>query len=228
MSETYGEARRAQAAAELNRRIKREERLHRTRQRLAIASGVIGILLVAVIALTVAGFAGLLGGAEARGSATDAPQRVVATVASQSATSVPPKIAVKVLPRSGKDSPVSSAVEASAFSSRPTPKLKPMPKLGLRPTPKPALTPMPTTQHFTVELGGSGYVPSLIRASSATPITLTVGKGEGCATGFAVPKLGILKNNSKGPVTFSLGRLKPGTYAYSCEMGMVTGRLVVR
>ena len=228
MRRTHEEARRPQGAAELNRRIEREERLRCSRHRLAIASGTVGIMLAAVLALTVAGFGGLRGRADGRGSAADAPQRAVAIVASKGATSAPPKIAVQGLPGSGTDSPVSSAVEASASSSGPTRNLKPTPKPGLRPTPKPASAPMPTTQHFTIELGSSGYVPSLIRASSATPIRLTVGKGEGCATGFAVPRLGILKNNSKGPVTFSLGRLKPGSYGYSCEMGMVTGRLVVR
>ena len=36
------------------------------------------------------------------------------------------------------------------------------------------------------------------------------------------------KDNSKHAVTFTLGRLKPGKYPYSCAMGMVEGVLVVK
>jgi hypothetical protein len=110
----------------------------------------------------------------------------------------------------------------------------PAPRPAAKPASKPAATPSkkaaatPPKQRYKIGIGGDGYDPSVIRASSASPITLTVGKGDGCAAGFAVPAQGIEMDNSRGPVTFSLGRLKAGTYVYSCSMGMIEGRLVVK
>ena len=83
-------------------------------------------------------------------------------------------------------------------------------------------------QRFTIKIGELGYEPSVIRASAKAPITLSVAKGVGCAAGFYMPSLGVEKDNSSHSVTFSLGKLEAGTYRYTCGMGMVEGRLVVR
>lgn len=82
-------------------------------------------------------------------------------------------------------------------------------------------------QKLSIGIGDVGYEPAVVQASSGRPITLTVGRGEGCAAGFLMPELGITKDNTTGPVTFDLGRLKSGTYRFTCGMGMIEGKLVV-
>lgn len=86
----------------------------------------------------------------------------------------------------------------------------------------------PAAQHFGIAIGAKGYEPSQIVAKAGAPISLTVARGEGCAAGFKMPSLHVSGDNSSGPTTLSLGVLKPGTYAYTCSMGMVSGRLIVR
>ena len=68
----------------------------------------------------------------------------------------------------------------------------------------------------------------MLFGQAKVPITLVVGKGEGCAAGFLVPALGVNVDNSRGPVSIDVGILEPGTYTFSCGMGMIEGRLTVR
>ena len=91
-----------------------------------------------------------------------------------------------------------------------------------------AKRPRAAPQRFDIKIGRTGYEPSTIVAAPGRPITLTVGKGEGCAAGFLIPSLGVSKDNSSGKVAIRLGALKPGTYVFSCGMDMVRGNLVVR
>jgi plastocyanin domain-containing protein len=70
--------------------------------------------------------------------------------------------------------------------------------------------------------------PSSVTVDAGRPVKITVAKGEGCAAGFYMPELGIEKDNSAGPVTFTLDPLDPGTYTYTCGMGMVSGSIVVK
>jgi len=83
-------------------------------------------------------------------------------------------------------------------------------------------------QHFKIAIGRIGYEPSSISAKAGSPVTLTVGKGAGCAAGFNMPELGVRADNSSGSVTIKLGKLKKGSYTYTCSMGMVSGTLRVR
>jgi plastocyanin domain-containing protein len=83
-------------------------------------------------------------------------------------------------------------------------------------------------QRLRIGIGATGYDPETVTAVASRPIVLTVGKGEGCAAGFNLPELDVHKDNSKADVTFSLGRVDPGRYTYTCDMGMVSGTLVVR
>lgn len=104
------------------------------------------------------------------------------------------------------------------------------------PAPDPAPAPAPPApepapaepQRLRIDIGESGYEPFEVKARADAPIVLTVGKGEGCAAGFLIPALDIEKDNSAGPVTFSLGKVKAGTYTFTCGMAMIEGRLVVR
>ena len=98
------------------------------------------------------------------------------------------------------------------------------------PAPRTAVKPAATTasQTFSIAIGTAGYEPSQVVAAAGRPVTLKVGKGEGCAGGFLMPSLGVNKDNSGGPVTVKLGALAAGRYQWTCGMGMVTGTLVIR
>jgi plastocyanin len=90
------------------------------------------------------------------------------------------------------------------------------------PKPKPA-----AVQVVSIAIGASGYEPAAVSVRSGAPIRMTVGQGQGCAAGFLMPQLSISQDNSGGPISFDIGPLRPGTYTFTCGMGMITGRLVV-
>jgi plastocyanin domain-containing protein len=48
-----------------------------------------------------------------------------------------------------------------------------------------------------------------------------------CAASLDSPDLGVHGVLAAGPNTFELPELSPGTYQYSCSMGMYSGRIVV-
>lgn len=83
-------------------------------------------------------------------------------------------------------------------------------------------------QTLSIGIGPNGYEPSTVEARAGVPITLKVGQGSGCRSGFVIPSLGVQQDVSAGPATIQLGALKPGTYPFSCAMNMVKGELVVR
>jgi hypothetical protein len=197
-------------------RLRRSERLasmkagQRRAGILAISLASAGVLLLAAVGIVVAVGTGK---APADEPAPSAP--VIAP-----AVAAVPEIAT---------STDSLAVDVPAEPVIPPPAEKSAAKSASKPAAKPARKPAaaPSKQHFAIGIG-DGYAPSIIRASSASPITLTVAKGDGCAAGFTIPELGIEKDNSGGPVTFSLGRLKAGTYRFACAMDMIEGRIVVK
>jgi len=86
----------------------------------------------------------------------------------------------------------------------------------------------PVVQRVTVKIGTYGYEPSVVEVTAGTPIELTVGRGDGCAAGFLVPDFGIAADNSSGPVTLQLSALQPGSYSFTCGMGMISGEIVAR
>jgi plastocyanin len=189
------------SAGILAKRIERENRRRAERRRsiVLVASLAVGGTLL----LSVAGVAMAV-----RSSPTQVP-----SVAPQPAPSEPTSTAPA-------DSP--GAIASSEPAKKPASKVKPLSK----PRKKPKAS--ESSQHYSIKIGDTGYTPSVVKATSGSPITLTVGKGEGCAAGFTLLSLGIEKDNSEGPVTFSVGRLKPGTYRFACAMDMVEGSLVVR
>jgi plastocyanin domain-containing protein len=88
--------------------------------------------------------------------------------------------------------------------------------------------PAASAQHVTINVAGGGYDPSVVEVVAGRPVTITLGQGQGCATRFLIPSLGIDKDDSAGPVTFDVGPLKPGTYAFNCPMNMYRGQIVAR
>jgi plastocyanin domain-containing protein len=124
--------------------------------------------------------------------------------------------------------PAPKASPATVAPATPKATVTPSTKAQAKPKAPAAKKASSKAQHFDIQIGAAGYEPSVVTAASGRPVTLTVGKGQGCAAGFLMPSLGIDKDNSSGPVTVKLGVLEPGTYGFSCGMGMVQGRLVVR
>jgi len=178
--------------------VEREmRRADRNRRRVIGASLIAGALAAFLILVVIAVALGAQG-ADAR--STPAVQPVPRTVAPSAASAAP-----STTPSAEATAPASTSVAKAT----------------------PAQGAPAATQRFSIRIGSAGYEPSVVTASSDRPISLTVGRGEGCAAGFIMGSLGIEKDNSSGPVTIDLGKLEPGTYAFTCGMGMVEGKLVV-
>jgi plastocyanin len=202
-------------AENLRREMEREEGRHRARRR---AFAGVALMVVAGIALVSVGvalaFRGNPGAAKAAATAAAAAGPEAAVTGSAVSAPEPeakPAVTSPAAPKAAAPMPV----------SKPAPRPKPV-------APSAKTAAKPATKHFDIAIGAKGYEPERIVAKAGVPISLTVGRGEGCAAGFELPALGMHGDNSAGPATLSLGRLKAGTYTYTCSMGMVSGKLVVR
>ena len=86
-------------------------------------------------------------------------------------------------------------------------------------------------QQLRVTLSGSSpyYLPSNeLTVLSGKPVRLEVnGRGGGCRSVFQIPELGVklVLNKEKNITEFT--PKKPGTYTFSCSMGMYRGTLIV-
>jgi len=171
--------------------------------RLAMAVGATAVLLVACLAAV--GFAA--------SQADDA--------------AAPTRTAARSIPDA---EPETRSKQTSVSEPEPEPDPAPAPRVDPAPTPtKPAAqaAPKPALQRLSVSIGDAGYAPDTILARAGTPIELKVGRGDGCAAGFLMPDLGVSADNSSRDVTVQLPALRPGTYAFTCGMGMVSGQLIV-
>ena len=207
------------ASRQLQRTIEREERRRKRLTRALWGAGVLVLLGVVLIS------GGLTVQALRRPASASATSQLLAEVpvpVPLSAAVSEPPVAASAIPEA------KGSVEPA-----PAPKRKAVPKKAAS-TKSSARTPSTNSssstsvQHFAIAIGRAGYEPESITAQSGRSITMTVGKGEGCAAGFNMPKLGVHADNSSGPVTIRLGKVKAGTYIYTCSMGMVSGELVVR
>ena len=216
------------AISRVQRDMERAERHHHRWLKNAVVGGVIGgAFVVALVATVLAGLGRSSASASVPAPSAEAPE---AATADRPAAPAPADTGPAVPdPEAGQGSeegvtvpPVDTPAPVVEPKPEPAPKPKPQPK------PEPDQAANKDTKRLSIRIGGAGYEPSTVTASSDRPISLTVGKGEGCAAGFLMPSLGIDKDNSSGSVTIGLGRLKPGTYGFSCGMGMVQGELVVR
>ena len=84
----------------------------------------------------------------------------------------------------------------------------------------------PQSVHIVVD---GGYTPSLVRVESGRPVRLEFERREssGCTEEVVMPDFGIrtfLPPHRTTPVQFT--PQKPGTYEFTCGMGMVRGRVV--
>jgi plastocyanin domain-containing protein len=84
-------------------------------------------------------------------------------------------------------------------------------------------------QEVAIEVEG-GYAPSAVRVRRDTPVRLVFDRKETnpCSEELVIGSLGVrrfLKPFEK--TTVELGPLSPGTYDFTCGMGMLHGKLVV-
>ena len=71
------------------------------------------------------------------------------------------------------------------------------------------------------------YSPNVIKLKAGTPAEITFSQAAGCTSQVVSKDLGFAEDLSAGPRVVKLGALKKGTYAFSCAMGMVFGKIVV-
>jgi hypothetical protein len=203
----------------MQRRLERQEAARRRqRTQVAVLAGGAALVLAAGAAFGI--------GLRPVAKAAQAPARPItlaADVASEpvthaGATGATPIAVATITPSADATAPVAEPKAAAEPAAKPAP----------RPSQKQGAKPGSTTQRFSIAIGGAGYDPDHILAKTGSPIVLTVAQGEGCASGFGIPQLGLFRDNSSGPVTVRISKPKRGEYTYTCGMGMVTGTLVVR
>jgi plastocyanin len=71
------------------------------------------------------------------------------------------------------------------------------------------------------------YNPNTIKLKAGVPAEVTFSQAQGCTQVVQSTDLGFSEDLSAGPKTVKLQGLQPGTYAFSCGMNMVFGKIVV-
>jgi hypothetical protein len=230
MQPRVAETSRDQQLSQVARQLAREERARAARLRASLLA--VGALLTGAVLLGV-GLVGLKA-SQARPAPVVAGARAAAASPN---TTMPGADKVSALGARPTAAAAGTAGAPQAPTEAKTTSVSNPPKTPESASPKPRAAKPPTTakkpaavrtQHLAIAVGAAGYEPSRIVTSAGTPIVLTVGKGQGCAAGFNIPKLGVHIDNSIRAVTQKLGRLNAGTYTYVCSMGMVSGKLIVR
>jgi len=82
-------------------------------------------------------------------------------------------------------------------------------------------------QKISVDLSTGTYAPNVLKLKAGVPAEITFGQSSGCTGVVQSKDLGFQEDLSAGPKTVQLGALEPGTYAFSCGMEMVYGKIVV-
>lgn len=82
-------------------------------------------------------------------------------------------------------------------------------------------------QKISVDLSTGVYAPNAITLKAGVPAEITFGQGSGCTAVVQSKDLGFQEDLTAGPKTVKIGALEPGTYAFSCGMEMVFGKIVV-
>ena len=84
-------------------------------------------------------------------------------------------------------------------------------------------------QILKVGLVGGYYAPNVFTVRAALPVTVVfTGRAEGCLAHPEFPELGVKADMSSGTATAALGRLSPGTYSFTCSMGVNEGTITVK
>jgi len=100
---------------------------------------------------------------------------------------------------------------------------------GTPPTVSSNVTVTPTDQTVSTAQDGSGYHPAdtVVYAGRPTHWVLTSTAPFSCAASLSSQDLGFQSVLAAGRNVVELPKMSPGTYQYSCSMGMYTGRIVV-
>jgi plastocyanin domain-containing protein len=85
-------------------------------------------------------------------------------------------------------------------------------------------------QVLKVSVVGGYYSPNRFTVAAGTPVKVVFsGSAKGC---IAMPKFAALGKQAdfakSGSATVDLGTLEPGTYTWTCAMGMNAGKITVR
>lgn len=83
-------------------------------------------------------------------------------------------------------------------------------------------------QKISVDLSKGYYDPSTIELKAGTPAEITFGQGSGCMAQVQSQQLNFFEDLSSGAKTVKIAALQPGTYTFTCGMGMVSGTIVVK
>ena len=89
---------------------------------------------------------------------------------------------------------------------------------------------MPSADAQQVVLGEQNfnYYPSTIRVKAGQPVSITLDESvKGCLRAFTIKGLGVEKYARTAKDTIDFTPQRPGTYQFSCSMGMGYGTLVV-
>ena len=87
------------------------------------------------------------------------------------------------------------------------------------------------TQTIAMSIGPSGYSPDsfTLRAGEPTRWTVDATNASGCQMGIVSRSLGINKTLAAGENVIEFtAPAEPGTYQFSCPMGMYRGQIIVR
>ena len=83
-------------------------------------------------------------------------------------------------------------------------------------------------QIVRVGVEGGYYVPNEFTVATGMPVTVVFsGPAEGCLAEPEFPDLGVKADFSGGSTTMELGVLAPGSYPFTCSMGVNEGHITV-
>ena len=84
-------------------------------------------------------------------------------------------------------------------------------------------------QVVTIGVEGGYYVPNEFTVQAGVPVTVVFsGSAEGCLAEPEFPDLGVKADFSQSSATMELGVLEPGSYPFTCSMGVNEGHITVQ
>jgi plastocyanin len=83
-------------------------------------------------------------------------------------------------------------------------------------------------QKISVDVSKGYYDPSTIQLKAGVPAEITFSQASGCTGVVQSQQLGFQEDLTSGPKAVKIAALQPGTYQFSCGMGMVVGTVVVK
>ena len=83
-------------------------------------------------------------------------------------------------------------------------------------------------QKFVLGVKNANYYPNEIKVKANEPVSISLDKSvTGCLRSFTIKDLGIAKSLQTPSDSVDFTPTKPGTYTFTCSMGMGYGKLIV-